>query len=69
MVKGIVAVIGFGAVILSWTPIAAHGWALAAAGYAIVLGAVTLIGCDYTDCHDVLRRVCGVGLIAESLKP
>jgi hypothetical protein len=53
--------------VLSFTPIAGYGWGVAAAAYVLILAAVVLLGRDYTDSHDLLQRVRGVGLIADSL--
>ncbi|MEP6912150.1 MAG: hypothetical protein ABI923_05320 [bacterium] len=62
--------ISFSAAVLLVIPIAAPKVALLAAfAYGLVLSGVVLVGSDYADSGGILRRVRGVGEIANSLVP
>ncbi|MCU1267253.1 MAG: hypothetical protein JWM21_3571 [Acidobacteria bacterium] len=70
MAKKAVKVISLSATVLLVIPVAGVKVALlAAAAYGVVLSAVVLVGMDYSDSGRLLKRVRGVGEIANGLRP
>lgn len=69
MAKKAVKAISFGSSLLILTPFAGHNIALfAASSYLIILAAAILVAMDYADSGRILRRVRGVGEIANGLQ-
>jgi hypothetical protein len=70
MAKKSVKAISFFSGVLVLTPFAGQKIALfAASSYLIILAAVVLVAMDYADSGGILRRVRGVGEIANDLRP
>lgn len=61
--------VGIATGVLAVTPLAAQGAAALAGAYALILGAVVLIGMDYADSGRILNHVRGVGQIVAGLRP
>lgn len=70
MAKKAVKAISFASSVLIFTPIAGQHVALfAASSYLIILAAVVVVAMDYADSGGILKRVRGIGEIANGLRP
>ncbi|HTG17448.1 MAG TPA: hypothetical protein VK747_19520 [Blastocatellia bacterium] len=68
MLSGVVSAVSLAGTLLFIVPAIGQPLTLAAASiYVVILGAVVLIGMDYTDSGTVLKRIHGVGEIAKGL--